>query len=480
MSKQTSTRPPVMTQTIKNLKHNSTVKLITIIFITVAMLIPVSMVEMTIHERSGLKAQAETSISDRWGGKQKISAPVLAIPYKEKKVERISQNNAWQTANKQIENKKISYIDRTIYLLADNVSLSTTMKTEIRYLGIYEMPVYITESTIRGNFNRQDLEKINKKLTNINWKQARVILPIDDVRGIRSISKLSFGKKSIDFIPGQNNSVSFRGIDAPVNLSNKIDKNINFSLDISLSGSKQLNYLPLARTSNIILTSDWSNPGFTGSYLPITRNITQEGFSAEWKILGLNRSFGQSLSDSLDHNSINNSKFGITLFQPADIYQQNIRSVKYAALFIALTFMAFFLFEIFFGLNIHPIQYFFNGGALSTFYLLLLALSEHLHFSMAYLLSSISIVLLMTGYSMTILKQRKRGVLIGLITAIIYSFLYFLIQSEQNSLLFGAIGFFVSLSTIMYLTRNINWYNINSEMNSNAAITSETDKTVTN
>ena len=464
-----------MTQTIKNLKHSSTVKLITIIFITVAMLIPVSMVEMTIHERSGLRTQAETSISDRWGGRQKISAPVLAIPYKEKRVERISHNSDWKTAGKQVENQKISYIDRTMYLLADNVSLSTTMKTEVRYLGIYEMPVYITDSYIKGSFNRKDLENINRQLTNINWKHARVILPIDDVRGIRSISKLSFGKNNIDFIPGQNNSVSFRGIDAPVNLSSKINKNINFSLNISLSGSKQLNYLPLARTSNITLTSDWSNPGFTGSYLPATRNITQNGFNAEWKILGLNRSFGQSLSDSFDKNSINNSKFGITLFQPADIYQQNIRSVKYAALFIALTFMAFFLFEIFFELNIHPIQYFFNGGALSTFYLLLLALSEHLHFSMAYLLSAISIVLLMTGYSMTILKQRKRGALIGLITAIIYSFLYFLIQSEQNSLLFGAIGFFVSLATIMYMTRHINWYNINSENNRNVINTSVTD-----
>jgi len=465
-----------MTQTIKNLKNNSTLKLITIIFITVAMLIPVSMVEMTIHERSGLRHQAETSISDRWGGLQKITAPLLAIPYKEKKVERISQKNEWQPASKQIENKKISYIDRTIYLLADNVSLNTRMKTEIRYLGIYEMPVYITDSTIKGNFKRQDLDNINKQFTNINWKQARVILPIEDVRGIRSISKLSFDNSSLEFVPGQNNSASFKGIEAPVSLSKKTDRDIDFSLDISLSGSKQLNYLPLARTSSFALSSDWSNPGFTGSYLPATRNITESGFSAEWKILGLNRSFGQIWSDNIDQTSILNSEFGITLFQPADIYQQNIRSVKYAALFIALTFMAFFLFEIFFSLNIHPIQYFFNGGALSTFYLLLLALSEHLHFSIAYLISSISIVLLMTGYSMTILKQKKRGALIGLVTAIIYSFLYFLIQSEQNSLLFGAIGFFISLSTIMYLTRNIDWYSINSERNSNVDKYSETDK----
>lgn len=439
-----------MAQLIKNIKHSSSLKLITIIFITVAMLIPISMVESTIHERSGLRHQAESSISNRWGEKQKISAPVLAIPYKEKIVEKITQLNGWQVTDNGFEKNKISYTDHVAYLLADNISISTEMNTEVRYLGIYEMPVYVTKSRIKGNFSEKDFSSINKTFTNINWKQAKLILPVEDVRGIRSISKVAFGIDTLDFVPTSNNSYSFKGIEADIDLSDKNDSDIDFSLEVSLSGSKQLNYLPLARTSNITLTSDWNSPGFTGSYLPLSRDITETGFNSEWKILGLNRSFGQMWSDdSVDSNKISMSEFGFTLFQPADIYQQNIRSVKYAALFIALTFMAFFLFEIFFNLNIHPVQYFFNGGALSTFYLLLLAMSEHLHFSSAYLISSIAIVLLMTGYSITILKQRTRGLLIGLITAIIYGFLYFLIQSEQNSLLFGATGFFTALSVIM-------------------------------
>ena len=453
-----------MASKITNIKRSSSIKLITIIFITVAMLIPVSMVKSTIHERSGLRHQAETNISDRWGAKQKISAPVLAIPYREKIVEKITQQNGWQLSDKQIEKRKISYVDHIAYLLADSSKISTQMTTEIRYLGIYEMPVYITESRISGNFSKKDFENLNKQFKNIKWDQVKLILPVEDVRGIRSISKVYFAKGKYDFVPTSNNIYTFKGIETDINLTNKINSDIKFSLNVSLSGSKQLNYLPLARTSHISLQSDWNSPGFSGAYLPLNREISSTGFSSEWKILGLNRSFGQIWNDySVDNKKISKSEFGITLYQPADIYQKNIRSVKYAALFIALTFMAFFLFEIFFNLNIHPVQYFFNGGALSTFYLLLLAMSEHFHFATAYLLSSIAVVVLMTGYSMTILKQKSRGLIIGCITALIYAFLYFLIQSEQNSLLFGAIGFFSALSVIMYLTRNINWYNISSQ-----------------
>jgi len=454
-----------MSDLSKTLKNSSTIKLITIIFITIAMLIPLTMVENTIHERTDLRHQAETSISDRWGGKQHIAAPILVLPYKEKVIEKTTTSNGWQTSLP-IQNKKIHYVNHTAYLLSDNVNIETEMTTEKRYLGIYEMPVYNTSTKISGHFNKKDLETLKSQFTNIDWQQAKLILPLKDVRGIRSISKLSIGRQDLDFVTSNNSNYSFHGIEADIKFDENILTNLDYSLELSLSGSKLLNYLPLARTSNISINSDWNSPSFIGSYLPVNRDIDESGFNAQWKVLALNRSFGKIWHDDLvNSKNIYDSLFGISLYQPADIYQQNMRSVKYAALFIALTFMAFFLFEIFFNLNIHPIQYFFTGGALSTFYLLLLAMSEHLHFSYAYLISSIAITVLMSSYSMAILNQKSRGLLIGLVTSTIYGFLYFLIKSEQNSLLFGAIGFFSALSIIMYLTRNIDWYNLSSNKN---------------
>ncbi|VAW61577.1 Inner membrane protein CreD [hydrothermal vent metagenome] len=454
-----------MASLIKSLKQSSSIKLITIIFITLTMLIPVSMVKSTIFERSQLRHQAESSISDRWGSSQQISAPVLVLPYKKKILEDISTQNGWLNPNNKQPAKKISYVNHIAYLLADKVNINTKMTTETRYLGIYEMPVYVSKISITGNFSQKDFKKLDKQYPNIDWEQATLMLPVEDVRGIKSISKLAIAQKKADFIPASHHLFSISGIEAGINLLDKTHADVHFSFDFSLSGSQQLSYLPLARTSHISLISDWSSPSFTGSYLPTKREITDSGFSASWTILGLNRSFGQMWTDNtVDEGKIVQSAFGMSLYQPADVYQQNTRSVKYAALFIALTFMAFFLFEIFFGLNIHPMQYFFIGGSLSTFYLLLLAMSEHLHFSVAYLISSLAITLLMSTYSMTILKQKFRGMIIGLVTAVIYGFLYFLIQSEQNSLLFGAIGFFSALSTMMYLTRNIDWYNIKGQL----------------
>ena len=451
-----------MTSLASRFRNSSTLKLITILFITLTMTIPVSMVESTIHERTGLKHHAETSISARWGGEQHISAPVLVVPYREKIVENTVGNNGWHT-REPVPEKRIRYVDHVAYMLADKVHISSVMATETRYFGIYEMPVYTSRTRILGHYSKDDLNKLEDKYPNIEWTKARLVLPVEDVRGIREISELTIADKKLDFIPSTHGDSQLPGVEAAIELDNPGQNNLSFSLEINLSGSKQLNYLPLARTSLITLESDWSSPSFTGSYLPIERNIDASGFQAEWKILGLNRSFGQNWRDNnVDEKQIKTAAFGISLYQPADLYQQNTRSVKYAVLFIALTFMAFFLFEIFYGLRLHPVQYFFTGGALSTFYLLLLALSEHINFSIAYLISSISITILMSGYSMAILKQRSRGLLVGIMTAIIYSFLFFLVQSEQNSLLFGSIGFFAALSLMMYLTRNIDWYQLKS------------------
>ncbi len=445
---------------LKNIRQNSSVKLISIIFITITLLIPLSMVESMIQERSNLRLDAISSIAQRWGGRQTISAPVLAVPYTEKIVENSPPLNGWIPPANMPQKQKVNYIQHIAYLLADSVNISTEMVTEVRYIGIYEVPVYTTKTILRGSFIKQDLKNLAQRYKNLNWRQAKLLLPTSDARNIKSISTVKFAGGNIDFIP-PSQTYCFNSIEAGVQLSDTANSDLDFSLTISHAGSSQVNFLPLSRSSNVTLTSDWNSPGFNGAYLPVKRNISNAGFSSEWSVLGLNRSFGQMWNDNTVNSVIfENSEFGVSLYQPADIYQQNIRSVKYAALFIALTFMVFFLFEVFFSLNIHPIQYFFNGGAISTFYLLLLALSEHIHFSIAYLISSAAIVILMAGYSMAILKQTSRGILLGAITAAIYGFLYFIIQSEQNSLLFGAIGFFTVLSTIMYLTRNIDWYNV--------------------
>ncbi|MEN8251789.1 MAG: cell envelope integrity protein CreD, partial [Bacteroidota bacterium] len=224
-------------------------------------------------------------------------------------------------------------------------------------------------------------------------------------------------------------------------------------------GSHSIQFRPFGRKTNISMDSDWNSPGFNGKFLPSERSITEEGFTASWQILELNRTFPQQwIDEQFNDNDLRQILFGVKLYQPANLYQQNKRTIKYAVLFIALTYMTFFLFEIMYKKPLHPLQYFFTGGALSTFYLLLIAFSEHLGFAWAYLIATICISLLLGGYSVSLFKSRPRGYLTGFLFLVLYGFFYILIQSEENALLLGSIAFFTILTIIMYSTRNINWY----------------------
>lgn len=206
------------------------------------------------------------------------------------------------------------------------------------------------------------------------------------------------------------------------------------------------------------IKSKWQNPSFIGSFLPDEREINTDGFSANWKVLHLNRPYPQNFRGSVQ--GIYESSFGVNLIVPVDEYQKSMRSAKYAVIFITLTFLIFFFVQILNGVKIHPIQYIIVGLALCVFYTLLIALSEHIAFKFSYLISSVSIIGLITLYAKSIFNNKKLTTLICLILATLYLFIYSIIQMEDYALLMGSVGLFIVLATIMYLSRKIDWYAI--------------------
>jgi inner membrane protein len=134
------------------------------------------------------------------------------------------------------------------------------------------------------------------------------------------------------------------------------------------------------------------------------------------------------------------------------------RSVKYAPLFLMLTFITLWLFEILTGSRIHPLQYLLLGAGMCVFYLLELSLAEHIGFVAAYITASVAVVTLISSYSLVILKSSVKASIVGLIAIVLYGYLYVLLRSQDYALLIGSIGLFVVIAAIMYLTRNINWY----------------------
>lgn len=447
-----------MTAMIQFLKNNSTFKLMVILFLIIIMLIPLGMVEDLINERTTMRQTAENKIARSWGSNQTISGPVLKIPYKTRIIDKKTIRNGQ-------EQEVVRFKQHYIFLLSDKLDIKTTMDSETRYLGIYDVPVYLSQSTIQASFSNAELKKINDNYSNIQWQHSKLIIPFTDVRGIRELD-VSFidndRHADIEFTPyGQHKILSGVAADLPINFQQLTDKSSDLSLvfKLALAGSNSLMFRPFGRKTNVRMSSDWNNPGFNGLFLPAERDISDSGFTASWQILELNRNFPQQWLDmNLNEQNIAQAKFGVKLYQPVNLYQQNKRSIKYAVLFIALTFMTFFLFERLYKNRLHPMHYFFTGGALSTFYLLLLAFSEHTGFTFAYIIATISISLLMGSYSISLFKNKTRGYLVGIMCFVLYGFFYILIQSEENALLLGAIAFFAILSIIMYSTRNINWH----------------------
>ena len=239
---------------------------------------------------------------------------------------------------------------------------------------------------------------------------------------------------------------------------------IPFGLDLDVNGSRDLRVLPAGAETTVRLTSTWPHPSFVGS-APETRSVSASGFTADWRVPYFGRGYPPRwLSGEIDREKlaarVDASAFGVSLLQPVDVYQQAERAVKYASLFIVLTFVVFFLWEIVRGGLLHPIHYLFVGFAICVFYLLLLSISEHMRFGAAYATAAGATTLLIALYSAHVLGGRKEGILMGCGLTTLYGFLYLLLRLEEYALLAGSIGLFLMLALLMLATRRVNWYDV--------------------
>jgi inner membrane protein len=321
--------------------------------------------------------------------------------------------------------------------------------------------VYNSKINITGSFASPNFEEWKIDPANILWEDAFLSLGLSDLRSIQENISVKWNGKEYFFNPGvESNDVIENGISTrlPLHATDSLKTKNTFSLHLNFNGSSSLNFIPLGKVTKVNMQSKWKNPSFSGAFLPDKREITANGFTANWEVLHLNRPYPQSFRGAA--KGISESAFGVDLIVPVDEYQKSTRSAKYAVMFIALTFLIFFFSQILNGVKIHPIQYIIVGLALCIFYTLLIALSEHIPFNYSYLISSIAIIGLITLYSQSIFHNKMLTRLICSILVILYLFIFSIIQMEDYALLMGSIGLFIVLATIMYLSRKIDWYAI--------------------
>ena len=446
---------------LKNSTRNSIlIKMFAIGILAMLLLIPTGMIKSLINERSMRKNSAISEVNNKWGNRQVLAGPVLTIPYTVTD-EIVTKTKDGETKVQEVTS--ISYVS----FLPEKLNFNGDVSTDLLQRGIYEITVYNSKLKVDGEFVFPDFSASNMPDENavINWKEAHVSFSLSDVKALQGNSEFNWNGKKYDFKPGYKTSEtgailmgSGLNVQVPVNADGK-GKNYNFSFDIDINGSDSISFLPLGRETNVSLVSDWPSPSFDGSFLPDERNITDTGFEAKWKVLELNRDYPQVWDGNLKQN-IHNYSFGARMVVVVDEYQKNTRAVKYAIMFIALTFIVFFFVEALNKIKIHPIQYILVGLSLVLFFSLLISITEHLNFNIAYLISSVSTVLMITLYAKTIFKNtRLTLVQSGILTAI-YIFIYTIIQLEDYSLLFGSVGLFFVLAAIMYISRKIDWYSV--------------------
>ncbi|MEO6925679.1 MAG: cell envelope integrity protein CreD [Rhodanobacter sp.] len=423
-----------------------TAKVLGIGVLALLMTIPLMQVNGLVQERQQLREQAITQIAQGWGGEQVLGGPVLVVPT-------MRQVSAGENQPYQLHAGSES-------MLADTLKMDVAMAVQTRSYGIYSAPVFVATATLSARFRAADLAQFQHDSA-AAWQagKAELRLPVGDLRGLQEITDVRINGKPVRFDSSTSRLGPWPNVVVPIDLTALDGQPIDVEVGLKLAGTQSLQLLPLARSTDVTMHAPWHDPSFVGAALPLEHQLGASGFSARWHLLDLNRSYGQHWTDADDMQAtLKASTFGVQLYQPVDVYQRNVRAGKYGLLFIAMTFVAFFLFEVLKRLRVHPLQYLLVGAALATFYVVLLALSEQLGFGLAYALAATAVVLIVGSYAMSVLHARPAGALLGGVLALIYAMLYALIAAEQYALLIGALVLLAMVALMMYLTRRIDWY----------------------
>jgi len=431
-------------------KESVTVKLGFIAVLTLVLLIPSSLVQNLINERASRQTEMMQDVSDKWSASQLIRGPVLAIPYK-KQVKYV--DNA--------QKDQVKEVIENLYVLPDNLHIKAELKTDILHRGIFDVVVYNTVVRVWGNFSPADLNALNLSPDQLLQEKARVAFSISDMKGLKTNPVVNVAGQSPQAAPIFDQHSPFSsGLQAAVNLAAK-PGNVPFDFSLDLKGSQELSFLHLGKTTDVVVNGNWGSPSFDGRYLPDTRTVNNDAFSAKWKMLYYNRPYPQQWvgEDSLLSNQKNeaDASFGVKLRLPVDQYQKTMRTSKYALLIIVLTFISLFLTEVIRKQRIHIFNYLLIGAAMIIYYSLLLSFSEQIGFNLAYLLASVATIGLITVFIGSLLKNWMASVLFGFILTVFYIFIYVIIQLEDFALMIGSIALFIIISMLMYFSRKINW-----------------------
>lgn len=419
-------------------------KITTLIGCIVLLSLPLMMVRELINERADYRSEVVDAIEQSTSGSQKLAGPLIAIPITE-------------TLTRMENQKEVNYQRNWMYYwLPESLAVTGKQTVESRRVGIYSGQVWHNALQIKASFDPLRLAALRK--TNIVLGQPRLVVSVGDARGIGAIHAPEVNGNVLSVEPGLGISGDGAGIHMPMPALAEDNKPLEIAFSLDLNGTGEFSLVPLGRNSELQLTSNWPHPGFLGSFLPTQREVSAAGYRAHWQSSWFANDMGSYFKDDMEIPWSRLPAFSADVMSLADQYQLTDRATKYAILLIGLTFMAFFVFESLTRRPLHPMQYLLVGLSLVLFYLVLLALSEHIGFTAAWLAASLSGAVMNGIYLQAVLRGWRNSLLFVAALLLLDGVMWFLLHSEDSALLLGTGVLALALSVLMFLTRRVDWY----------------------
>ncbi|MFT7561360.1 MAG: inner membrane protein [Flavobacteriales bacterium] len=432
-----------------------------LIVVSLMLLIPLMLIEGKVSERKSYLHEVKRAVETSWTGEQTLNAPLLVYPYEQTTDRNVTNQAGYIQGTQPVVEKKYAYIS------LDDLTVTTHIVSSLRSKGIYSVPVYTAAIELKGELNRSKvtvaLEAYRQEPGFSGFKRPYLSLAFSDPRGLDGIPKIQLNGRDYLAQAGSGFSSIPGGINVMLNDETIQEKEVlSLELSMALRGLQVFKFNPLANNVAFSIEADWPHPEFIGAFLPHHRDISAEGFNATWKVNQFNTGGSAKMERcaNQDCQQMFANAFGVNLFESVDVYQQTERAIKYAMLFIIVSFVAFFVFEALKNLRIHPIQYTLVGLSIAIFYLLLIALSEHLPFVLAYSIATSACVALIGFYLRFVLRGWSQSLGFSAALAALYVMLFVILQMEDFALLTGAVLTFSMLAGLMYSTRQIDWYQL--------------------
>ncbi|MBI3346838.1 MAG: cell envelope integrity protein CreD [Burkholderiales bacterium] len=450
------------------------IKLAILAVITVLLCIVLAQIGGLAHERQWRQFTAAKSVEQSFAGPQALAGPLLVRACKE----------SWTVPGNGDKKEVVESRDFWLTAAPGRLQVNGSISPEVRKRGLFKINTYASQLNIEARWD--DFAALAPRAEHANGRtacaDAALVVALSDPRGIRT-AELKRNGQALGVLPGTTHP-SFAGGLHAVLPELRTDEPMIVSLKLELVGSQRFGIVPAAGDTQVTLQSSWPHPSFAGQFLPVEHQTGVSGFSARWQVSSLASTAvadvraGKGLPDLssvaafnayTDENNPAKTAtpaldvLSVDLIDPVNPYVMSDRAIKYGLMFIALTFVTVGLTELLTGRRVHPVQYLLVGMALSLFFLLLLSLSEHLPFLVAYLIAAGAAALVLTQYAAAMLGGWLRGLAFGTGIALLYGALYVLLSREQTALVIGAVLLFAVLAAVMTLTRRLDWYRMGGE-----------------